>query len=102
MFGSIGIAGDIGIMGSVIVSLDSSGTSKAGEATKYGFSFKTSRNIPFNSYFLLTIPDSGFGISKFPSCNAFAINQKIISCNFYRQYNVIRRFIFRKTFNTII
>lgn len=30
------------------------------------------------SYFLITLPDSGFGISAFPSCNTFVINKKII------------------------
>ena len=46
MFGIIGIASDIGELSSAIVSLDSSGTSKAGEATKYGFSFKVATHIP--------------------------------------------------------
>ena len=78
MFGIIGIADDIGELSSTIVSLHSEGTSKAGEASKYSFSFKTSRHIPVTSYFLLTMPDSGFGISSYPSCSAFAINNKII------------------------
>ena len=81
MFGVIGIASDIGELSTTIVSLDSSGTSKAGEATKYGFSFKTSRHIPVNSYFLFTIPDNGFYISKYPSCNAFSINNFILTGN---------------------
>ena len=81
MFGVIGIGSDIGLLSSAIVSLDSSGSSKAGVATKYGFSFKVSTHIPWNSFFLLKIPNSGFGISKFPSCSAFAINGNIISGN---------------------
>jgi hypothetical protein len=81
MFGVLGIASDIGELSSTIVSLDSSGTSKAGEATKYSFTFKTSRHIPANSYILLTIPDSGFYLSQYPSCNAFEINNFIIQGN---------------------
>ena len=78
MFGTIGVASSIGELSSAIVSLDASGSSKAGEATKYGFSFKVATKIPFNSFFRFTIPNSGFDVSQFPSCSQFAINNNII------------------------
>jgi hypothetical protein len=83
IFGTIGIADGIGNLTSTIVSIDSSGSARAGELTKYSFTFKTSRQIPWTSYFMLSMPEgNGFGISPFPSCSAFPINGRTINGNF--------------------
>lgn len=80
VFGVIGIADSIKNLTSPTVALDSSGVSSAGMLTKYSFSFKTNQIIPWNSYFMITIPaSSGFSISKSPSCSAFTINGNIIT-----------------------
>lgn len=79
VFGVIGIADTIGLLTSTLVSLDSTGVLNAGEVTRYSFSFKVSQVIPAGSYMKFNISDTNFGLSKFPSCNAFAINGKIIS-----------------------
>lgn len=80
VFGVIGIADSISNLTSATIALDSTGSSSAGVLTKYSFSFKTNQLIPWNSYFMITVPaDAGFIISKNPSCSAFAINGNTIS-----------------------
>lgn len=70
----------IGKLTSTIVAVDSTGTSQAGEYSKYTFSFKTSQIIPKNSYIMLSIPsDSQFSVSSYPSCNSFEINSQIVA-----------------------
>ena len=56
------------------------GTSKAGEQTKFSFSFKTSTLIPFTSFIMLSFPKtSGFTLSKYPSCQSYKVGGLIIS-----------------------
>lgn len=80
VFGTIGIADSVTNLTSATMALDSSGSSAAGVLTKYSFSFKTNQVIPWNSYFMITVPKTaGFLISKNPSCASFSINSNIIS-----------------------
>ncbi|KAL4470166.1 hypothetical protein ABPG72_009091 [Tetrahymena utriculariae] len=74
MFGSLGVAGSIAQLSSTTLVVDSSGTTAAGQPSKYDFAFKTTTLIPQNSYIELWIPNSGFSISKNPSCSTYPIN----------------------------
>lgn len=83
IFDVIGIADDVGSLTSTLVSIDSKGVSSAGETTRYTFSFKVSQLIPSKSYMKFSILDDNIGLTQFPSCNAYAINGKIIQGKFY-------------------
>ncbi|KAL4473813.1 hypothetical protein ABPG74_022677 [Tetrahymena malaccensis] len=74
MFGSLGVAGSIAQLASTTIAVDSSGTTAAGQPSKYNFAFKTATFIPQNSYIELWIPNSGFSISQNPSCSTYPIN----------------------------
>ncbi len=78
VFGVIGIADIIGPLTSAAAGLDGTSVRNAGEPSKYAFSFKVSQIIPAHSYFKIFVHDPNFGLSKFPSCSAYSINEKII------------------------
>ncbi len=64
IFGTIGIANDIGELSDTLVSIHSGGLSSAGEYTTYLIRFKNSQLIPLNSYFTITVPvSSGYEVS---------------------------------------
>lgn len=77
IFGALGVSGDITDLVATSVGPDQVyGTTKAGEPSRYNFAFKTTLHIPVSSYVELSLPDSGFFVSDFPSCSLFAISGK--------------------------
>jgi hypothetical protein len=78
IFGVIGIAGDIGLIKTASVALETEGVQYAGELSKYVFSFITSRDIPDNNFVRLYLPRGEFTVAKFPACSAYPIGGKMI------------------------
>lgn len=77
IFGVIGIAGDIGTIGTATVALETQGVQYAGESSKYVFTFTTSRAIPNNNFVRLYLPEGEFEVAKFPSCAAYPVGGKV-------------------------
>ena len=78
IFGVIGVAGDIGLMQTASVTLDSDGVQYAGELSKYVFIFTMSRDVPDNNFVRLYLPPGEFGIAKFPSCAAYPVGGRTV------------------------
>lgn len=71
IFSTIGIADDIKLLSSTLVS--SADAPTAGALSKYNFAFKTNTNLPKGTTFQLFIPKV-FAVSDNPSCGLFPIN----------------------------
>jgi hypothetical protein len=78
IFGVIGVAGDIGVIKTASVGLDSEGVQFAGELSKYVFTFTTSRDIPDNNFVRIYLPGTDFEVAKFPSCSASPVGGKVV------------------------
>ncbi|CAG9322608.1 unnamed protein product [Blepharisma stoltei] len=68
VFGVIGISGNFDQIISGTASIQSGGSSNAGDITRYDFTFKLSSVLGAWDWLRFTFPDDGYDLAKFPSC----------------------------------
>ena len=75
----IGISKEVETMTSASVVLESGGDDRAGEITKYEFTFKTTTELEAGDYMRFTFPAAaGFTLNPYPFCEAFSISDYAI------------------------
>lgn len=77
-FGAIGIESEVTAMTTGRVTISSSTSFRAGEVANYQFFFKPNRFLPRFNWLRFTFPANGYGLSRYPSCQAIAVNGKTL------------------------
>ena len=78
-FGAIGVESAVTAMTTGRVSISSSTSFRAGEVANYQFYFKPNRFLPKFNWLRFTFPTGGYGLSRYPSCQAISVNGKALS-----------------------
>jgi len=79
-FGVVGVAGAINSLASASVAIQSGSSKKAGEVTRYEVAMKVQTTLPMWSWLRFSFPAS-FTIAKYPTCEAYTINGKVLKGN---------------------
>ena len=73
-FGAIGVEAAVTFITTGSVAISSSTSTRAGEVASYLFYFKPNRFLPKYNWIRFTFPSDGYGISRYPSCQAISTN----------------------------